>query len=147
VAEAGHGRILISNGKVTSVERHTTAGFARGHVTIETKEKKLLTIDFQNENLMARYANEVIASMPDLITLVEQDSGEPLSTETVKYGCHLSVLVLPAPESMTTPQALKYVGPNVFGYDHQYDRQHLPQLPIKSVWDVFYNKSSMSSNN
>jgi len=106
-----------------------------------------LTIDFQNENLVARYADEVIASVPDLITLVEQDSGEPLSTETVKYGCRISVLVLPAPESMTTPEALKYVGPKVFGYDHQYDTQSFLRSPIQSVWDVFYNKSSTSSNN
>jgi DUF917 family protein len=129
------------------VERYTSAGFARGHVTIETKEGRLLTIDFQNENLIARYDEEIIASVPDLITLVEQDSGEPLSTETVKYGCRISVLVLPAPESMTTPEALRYVGPNAFGYDHQYDTRSLPRPAIKSVWDVFYNKSSTSSNN
>jgi DUF917 family protein len=83
----------------------------------------------------------VIASVPDLITLVEQDSGEPLSTETVKYGCRISVLFLPAPESMVTPEALKYVGPNAFGYDHQYDPQSFARPPLKSVWDVFYNKS------
>ena len=95
---------------------------------------------------MARYIKEIIGSVPDLSTLVEQDSGEPLFTKTVKCGGRISVLVLPASESMTTPEALKYVGPNAFGYDHQYDSQSFPRSAIKLVWDVFYNKSSTSSN-
>ena len=142
VVRAGNGRILISDGKVTNVERYTSSGFARGHVEIDTTAGKLITIDFQNENLVARCGDEILASVPDLITLVEQDSGEPLSTETVKYGCRVSVLLLPAPESMTTPQALKYVGPAVFGYNHEFDMQLLPRSAIQSVWDVYYEKSS-----
>ena len=138
MAEAVHGRIFLSNGKVTDVERYTSAGFARGHVTIETIEGRLLIVDFQNENLVARYGDEIVASVPDLITLVEQDSGEPLSTETVKYGCRISVLLLPAPESMVTPQALNFVGPHVFGYKHQYDAKSIARSPLQSVWDVFH---------
>lgn len=98
-------------------------------------------MDFQNENLIARYNDgdgEVIGSVPDLITLVEQDSGEPLSTETVKYGCRIAILLLPAPESMATPQALASVGPQAFGYEHQYDARSMPRPPLQSVWDVFY---------
>ncbi len=98
-------------------------------------------IDFQNENLIARFDDgEILATVPDLITLVEQDSAEPLSTETIKYGYRVSVLVLPAPEQMTTPQALKIVGHKAFGYDlpnYEYIPSH---APIKSVWDVFYKK-------
>ena len=140
VAEAGQGRVLVSNGKVVGVERYTTTGFARGHVKIET-EGRLLIIDFQNENLIAQFDDgEVIASVPDLITLVEQDSGEPLSTETVKYGCRISVLLLPAPEPMTTEQALKHVGPQAFGYEtHQYESM-ANLVPLKSVWDLFLSK-------
>ena len=94
-----------------------------------------MTVDFQNENLVARYADEILASVPDLITLVEQDSGEPLSTETVKYGSRVSVLVLPAPEPMKTEQALKYVGPKVFGYDYEYQSKTFDQSI--SVWDMY----------
>ncbi|CAF0890595.1 unnamed protein product [Rotaria sordida] len=141
VVRAGHGRILLSNGKVSNVERNTGAGFVRGHLTIETTEGQILTIDFQNENLIARFGEkEVIASVPDLITLVEQESGDPLSTETVKYGCRVSVLVLPAPEPMITSEALRSVGPKAFGYDYQYT-PITNQSPIRSVWDVYYKKS------
>lgn len=141
VARVGHGRVLVSDGKVINVERNTAGGFVRGHVSIET-DGRILIIDFQNENLVARFDNgEIIATVPDLITLVEQESAEPLATEIIKYGYRVSVLVLPPPESLTTPHALEYVGLKAFGYefpDYEYKPTH---VPIQSVWDVFYKKS------
>ena len=138
VARADQGRILISDGKVINVERNTSGGFVRGQVFIETPERTL-TIDFQNENLVARFDNgEIVASVPDLITIVEEDSAEPIATEIVRYGYRVSVLVLPPPESMTTPQALRHVGLKAFGYNfpnYEYTPSH---SSIKSVWDVFY---------
>lgn len=141
VARVGHGRVLVSNGKVINVERNTSGGFARGHVLIETAGR-VLRIDFQNENLLARFDDDqIVASVPDLITIVEQDSAEPLATEIIKYGYRVSVLVLPAPEPLTTPQALEFVGLKAFGYDFP-DYEYTPtHAPINSVWDVFYNKS------
>jgi DUF917 family protein len=125
---------------VVNVERNTAGGFVRGHVSIET-EGRILTIDFQNENLVARFDNgEIVASVPDLITLVEQDSAEPLATEIFKYGYRVSVLVLPAPEQLTTPQALQYLGLKAFGYDFPHYEYKPTHVPIKSVWDVFYKK-------
>lgn len=136
----GHGLVLISDGKVVNVERNTVGGFVRGSVSIETAGR-LLIIDFQNENLVARFNDgEIVASVPDLITLVEQDSAEPLATEIVKYGYRVSVLVLPAPEQLTTSQALQHVGLKAFGYEFP-DYEYIPKyVPIKSVWDVFYRK-------
>ncbi|KAJ8303639.1 hypothetical protein KUTeg_020035 [Tegillarca granosa] len=49
-------------------------------------------------------------------TVVDSDTGEPISTETVRYGMRISVLVLPIPDIMKTEQALKFVGPQAFGY-------------------------------
>lgn len=143
VAHAGHGRVLVSDGKVTNVERHTAAGFVRGHVSIETNGRTLI-IEFQNENLLARYNDgEIVASTPDIITLVEQDSAEPLATEIVKYGYRVSVLVLPVPESMTTPQALNHVGLQAFKYNLENYTYTPSHTSIKSVWDVFYEKNNL----
>ena len=133
--------MLVSNGKVINVERNTAGGFVRGHVLIETAGR-FLRIDFQNENLLARFDDgEIVASVPDLITLVEQDSAEPLATEIIKYGYRVSVLVLPAAEPLTTPQALKFVGLNAFGYDFPHYKFTPTPAPIISVWDTFYNKT------
>ncbi|CAF1337133.1 unnamed protein product [Rotaria magnacalcarata] len=140
VARAGQRWVLISDGKIINAERHTAGGFARGHVSIETAGR-ILIIDFQNENLLARFDDgEIVASVSDLITLVEQDSAEPLATEIIKYGYRVSGLVLPAPERLTTPQALRYIGLKAFDYDFPNYNYTSSYAPIKSVWDVFYKK-------
>eukprot|EP00058_Branchiostoma_floridae_P018947 XP_002604436.1 hypothetical protein BRAFLDRAFT_79264 [Branchiostoma floridae] len=77
-----------------------------------------LKIDFQNENLVARFLsdNKVVACVPDLITIVDADSGTPIATEEQRYGLRVAVLVLPAPLLLCTPEALQVVGPQAFGY-------------------------------
>lgn len=120
---------LSITGKITDVSRETTGGFNRGHVKIEGMENfsgKRAKIDFQNENLVARigkleeYTDEnlsVTASVPDLISIVDNDTGEPIPTEDVCYGQRVAVLTLPSHPLLRTPQALKVVGPQAFGYD------------------------------
>ncbi|XP_066282728.1 uncharacterized protein [Branchiostoma lanceolatum] len=120
VLQQENGR-LLAMGKVSDVQRTTTAGFARGVLKVEGSGDFLgqtLKIDFQNENLVARFLsdNKVVACVPDLITVVDADSGTPIATEEQRYGLRVAVLVLPAPPLLCTPQALKVVGPQAFGY-------------------------------
>lgn len=42
-------------------------------------------------------------------------TGYPITTENVKYGLRVSVLVLPADSKLLTKEALKVVGPQGFG--------------------------------
>ncbi len=114
----------LFEGKIVDVERRTAAGFARGVITIEGLggyRGERLTVDFQNEYLIARRAGEgpdgVLLTVPDLLVLVEQESGRALGSETVRYGLRLHVVGLPAAREMKTPQALAVVGPRAFGYD------------------------------
>ena len=74
------------------------------------------------KNLIAKLSKEnedevVTACVPDLISIVDTESGEPIPTEDVRYGLRVSVLVLPASRMLTTNQALQVVGPKAFGYD------------------------------
>ena len=63
----------------------------------------------------------MVACVPDLICIAEQESGEPIATEEVRFGVRVAVLVLPAAPPLTTPQALTVVGPEAFGYtDYKY---------------------------
>jgi DUF917 family protein len=112
------GRVLL-RGKIIDVERRTTAGFARGSVRIDGSgdDGRTLRVDFQNENLIARLGEDVVATVPDLITIVAAEDAEPVSTELLRYGYRVAVLLLPAPELLTTPAALAVVGPRAFGYD------------------------------
>ena len=116
------GRVLFS-GKIVDLERQTTAGFARGSVTIDGLNNyrgDRLEIEFQNENLIARQEGEVVCIVPDLICIVDSDTGEPITTELLRYGFQVTVLGFPAPPLWTTPQGLAAAGPRAFGYPMDY---------------------------
>lgn len=114
------GGLKYLRGKVVDVERRNTSGFARGSLRLEGTEDdrgRAIRIDFQNENLVLWEEGEARATVPDLITLISSDRGDPLTTEVVSYGCRADVLVLPCADLLRTEQALEVVGPQAFGYD------------------------------
>ena len=118
VGQAGGRRYI--RGKVVDVERRATRGFAKGRLVIEGLDEdtgRRVEIDFQNENLVIREDGRVAVMVPDLITLVTTDEGEPITTELVRYGLRADVLVIPCPDLLKTPEALEVVGPRAFGYD------------------------------
>lgn len=110
-------------GKVTDVDRIATGGFLRGSAQLAglgESQGQGLVLEFQNEWLVALRNGEPIAMSPDLICLLDTDSGEAIGTETVRYGQRVTVVVLPSPEILTTAPGLKNVGPRAFGYDFDY---------------------------
>ena len=116
------GKVLFS-GKVVDVERRTTAGFARGVLTIDGLDAysgERMVIEFQNENLVARRDGVVACVVPDLICAVATDLGEPVTTELMRYGLRVTILGFPAPDLWTTPEGLAVAGPQAFGYDVDY---------------------------
>jgi uncharacterized protein len=136
----------LITGKVVDVARATTGGFARGHATIEGSggdRTTSLRLSFQNEHLIAERddegGHEVVATTPDLICVLETDTGEPVTTEAIRYGNRVTVLGAPCDPRWTTPAGLRLVGPRYFGYDCDYrplssrprDRQ---QLDLTVVW-------------
>ena len=98
----------LFHGKIVDVERRLLGGFARGVLQLEGSgldAGRALRIDFQNENLIARTDDgEILAVVPDLICLVDEDSAEPITTEIVRYGLRVVVLGIPAPEMLKTPE-------------------------------------------
>ena len=110
----------LFHGKIVDVERRLLGGFARGVLQLEgsgSDAGRALRIDFQNENLIARTNDgEILAVVPDLICLADEDSAEPITTEIVRYGLRVVVLGIPAPEMIKTEEALRVIGPEAFGY-------------------------------
>ncbi|MBO68968.1 MAG: hypothetical protein CL398_11745 [Acidiferrobacteraceae bacterium] len=66
---------------------------------------------------MAYLNGTVLCTVPDLITLVDVETGEPIGTEMLRYGLRVAVIGMPAPIELKTPQALSVVGPAAFGYE------------------------------
>jgi len=143
VADVLDGRVIF-RGKISDVNRRTTKGFARGHVRISAfdpmqhppnalgilppmrrgergrNERGVLEIEFQNELLIARINGEVVVTTPDLICIVTEEEGEPVTTEVLRYGTRVAVIAVPAPAQLKSEVALEVVGPRAFGYDVEF---------------------------
>ena len=116
-----HARKLFS-GKITDVSRRTERGFAIGEALIEGIDEwsGLMTIRFQNENLIARHDGKLRAIVPDLICILDSETAEAITTERLRYGQRVTVLGVSVPEIMRTPEALEVFGPKAFGIDEPF---------------------------
>ena len=130
----------LFSGKLIDVQRRTVGGFARGELVAEGADQyrgDFLHIAFQNENLVAwrgtrNSRDEVIACVPDLICMLETETGEPITTEQLRYGLRVTVLGIPCTDKFRTPEALAVVGPAAFGYpDVIYDP--MPKTPGQGI--------------
>lgn len=122
VVEQEEGKLLFT-GKVIDVDRTTGGGFLRGVCRVaglDSDRGEILEMKFQNEWIAVFAGGKPIASTPDLICLLDTDTGESVGTETVRYGQRVSVVALPAPSHLTTPKGLLHVGPRAFGYDFDF---------------------------
>ncbi len=133
-------------GKLVDVQRRTTSGFARGELVAEglgDYRGSSLHVAFQNENLVAWRAaaadrsgsstsgcGEVVACVPDLICVIETETGEPITTEQLRYGLRVTVLGIPCSDKLRTPAALQVVGPAAFGYG---DVTYAPMAKLPGV--------------
>ncbi|PKV95394.1 MULTISPECIES: DUF917 domain-containing protein [Amycolatopsis] len=108
----------VFEGKIIDLDRRTTTGFARGTVTIEGFVDPTCTmrIEMQNELLLAIEDGLPVVTPPDLICMLDHDTAEPVTTESLSYGERVTVLGLPCAEQWNREGFLDVVGPAAFGY-------------------------------
>ena len=117
--------LVIYRGKVVDVKRQIEGGFSRGHARIAALDAGRaaideLVLDFQNEFLVARSGETVLATTPDLIMLLDLETGEPITGELIRFGLRVAVLGVPCVPQWRSEAALELVGPRYFGYDIDY---------------------------
>ncbi len=113
---------LIS-GKVVDVERRTTGEFVFGHAIVEGLREdagRELRIRIQNENLVALEGERVLASVPDLITVLDAETADAIPTERLRYGQRVTVIAFPCDPIWRTERGLEVAGPRAFGYEFDY---------------------------
>ncbi len=110
---------IIYRGKIVDIFRETRAGFAAGLCKIQGLDEwpGIMEIEIQNENLTARVDGELKAIVPDLICIMDSETAEPITTETLRYGQRVTVMGVAVPPIMRTPEALAIFGPVGFGID------------------------------
>ncbi|KLP00867.1 D-amino acid hydantoin hydrolase (hydantoinase) [Fusarium fujikuroi] len=143
IEEAGglkSARVLF-RGKIVEVERRLYKGHSHGALRIEAFDEYVeedggsermtpvvsggtLRIPFKNENILAEHTSadgsetKIIASVPDLIAVLDNGSGKALGVPEFKYGYRVTVLgITCSPQWTRTPSGIEIGGPKAFGYD------------------------------
>lgn len=135
---------VLFRGKIVAVERRLVKGHSYGTVHIAafteddqdddqsaTKAKPLvsggtLKVPFKNENIFAEHTAEdgtsrIIASVPDLIAVLDNGSGRALGVPEFKYGYQVTVIgITCSPRWTEVPVGIEIGGPKAFGYDIPY---------------------------
>lgn len=116
--EYAKARVLFT-GKVVDLDRRTTRGYTFSTVVLEHADdpSRVMRVEVQNENLVAFEGDRVVASVPDLICMLDQETAQPITTEAVAYGMRLDVIGLASSPKWDQPGMLELVGPRAFGYD------------------------------
>ncbi|WP_343805941.1 DUF917 domain-containing protein [Paenochrobactrum glaciei] len=109
----------IFNGKITDLKRHLRGGFAVGDIALAGFDEwsgETADVAIQNEFLIFRREGKVEVCVPDLIVLLDVDTGYPITTEMLRYGQRVAVVAIPCHDLLRTERALEVVGPSAFGY-------------------------------
>ncbi|WP_019119695.1 DUF917 domain-containing protein [Brevibacillus massiliensis] len=119
----------LFRGKVIDINRKTETGFARGTASMEGLEEykgETLKLRFQNEHLIAMTEERLLCVTPDLIAVLDAETGVPITTEGLRYGARAVVIGIPCHPKWRTAKGIETCGPGYFGYDVEY-------LPVEEL--------------
>ena len=121
IAAAGAFRLV--GGKVLDVSREVTGGFMRGSVVIEGLEEdagRLIRLELQNEHLVALERGRLLASVPDLITVLDSETADAISADRIRYAQRVVVIAFGCAPIWRTERGIAATGPRAFGYDFDF---------------------------
>lgn len=112
---------VLFDGKIVDLERETRDGFSTGRVLIGGfGGEGEMELEYQNENLIARREGRIRASVPDIITVMDRETAESITTERLKFGQRVKVVGASAPAVLRDAKALEILGPAAFGLRDDY---------------------------
>ena len=141
------GGYLIFKGKIGDVERRTEAGFAKGDAFVDGIDEyagQKLQLSFQNEHLAARIDGEFRVTVPDLLAVLDVDTGEPITTEGLRYGFRVAIIAIPCADKWRTPKGLRNcrtrllsaMKPNTFPVEQTYGARLMRLLHEENIEDI-----------
>jgi len=112
----------LYSGKVVDINRKIVGGYDVGEASIESVggNSAPMRLSIKNEFLLATAGDRVVASVPDLITMVDHETTMPINAERIHYGQRVTVFGIGCPPHYRTVRALEVVGPRAFGFDFDY---------------------------
>lgn len=117
VARTGGGAVMF-RGEINACDWRTEDGFTLGSITIAGRDDhagQTYRVSLKNENLVGWLNDVVHATIPDLICLIDTETGSPVSNPHYDEGMRVAVVILPAPAQFTTKRGLAAFGPAYAG--------------------------------
>lgn len=96
---------LIASGLVTDYTSTVVGGYDVGQAMIESSVagEPIMKVAVKNEYLSLRQGNELIACLPDLITIVDFETGWPINAERLRFGMRVGIFRIGSPAHYTSP--------------------------------------------
>ena len=113
----------LFQGAIVNFDWRDEAGFLVGDLSIAgtgIHSGKTCHLDYKNEHLIARIDGRVIATAPDLITMVDRENGKPISNPDFEKGQNVVVIGFRSDPIWRTPAGLRVFEPRYWGFDIDY---------------------------
>jgi len=117
VADEGQGFVAF-RGEIGSNDQCIDGGFTIGSGEFALDRYRIW---LKNENMIGRLNDKVHTTIPDMICLIDLDTGLPVTNPNYHTGQNVAVVILPAPEPFTSPKGLSVFGPAYLGLDIAYE--------------------------
>ena len=114
---------LLIRGEVIEKQEEDKDGYYTGEYKLRGEKAfkgQELKVWFKLENHIAWKDNKVVATSPDLISVIDDESGEPIINPKIKPGEKVAVLVTKAKPIFRSKKGIEVLGPRHFGYDFDY---------------------------
>jgi DUF917 family protein len=120
---------LLFQGEVSEKEWEDRGGYMYGTTHLNGLgrfEGHKMSVWFKNENHIVWKDGKPFVTSPDIVALVELESGEPKTNTALSAGDRMAVVGMKGLDLFRTPAGLKALGPGHFGFDIDY-------VPIEDV--------------
>ncbi len=131
IMAAGKGYRLFEGKVAMDSQWKNKAGFTIGTIDIQGMEGykgKEAQIWFKNENIMFYIDGKARVTAPDLICVVEKNTGYPINNPFCKKNMEVTVLGFKAPHFWRQGKGLEILNPREFGFDIEY-------IPIEEQYE------------
>jgi len=122
IVEALNGWLLF-RGKVTGKDWEDREGYYWGTHTITGTgdfSGHEFKIWFKNENHISWFDDKPYVTSPDMLIVVNAETGEPYSNAQIEVGHQVAVVGLRAVEQFRSQKGINILGPRHFGFDIDY---------------------------
>jgi DUF917 family protein len=110
--------VKLLEGKIVDLQRNIIEGTLKGSLVVEGSGAYIgeyLSVFFHNEYLLVQKHNATLVTVPDLICVLDEETGYPLSVEELENHGKVWVIAIPSPFLLQTAKMLDVVGPMQFG--------------------------------